>query len=55
MPAKASIQNYMKTHDSRLRGNDAKGRLFYFLRKHQAFQQILAMRLSRLLLAVSGK
>jgi len=26
MPAKAGIQNYLKTLDSRLRGNDAKGR-----------------------------
>ena len=26
MPAKAGIQNYSKTLDSRLRGNDAKGR-----------------------------
>ena len=25
MPAKAGIQNYLKTLDSRLRGNDAKG------------------------------
>ncbi len=31
MPAKAGIQNYLKTLDSRLRVNDAKGRfkLFY--------------------------
>ena len=26
MPARAGIQNYLKTLDSRLRGNDAKGR-----------------------------
>ena len=26
MPAKAGIQNYLKTLDSRLRGNNAKGR-----------------------------
>jgi hypothetical protein len=26
MPAKAGIQKYLKTLDSRLRGNDAKGR-----------------------------
>jgi len=25
MPAKAGIQNYLKTLDSRLRGNDAEG------------------------------
>ena len=25
MPAKAGIQNYLKTLDSRLRGNDVKG------------------------------
>ena len=25
MPTKAGIQNYLKTLDSRLRGNDAKG------------------------------
>jgi len=25
MPVKAGIQNYLKTLDSRLRGNDAKG------------------------------
>jgi hypothetical protein len=30
MPAKAGIQNYLKTLDSRLRGNDAKGRLKTF-------------------------
>ena len=26
MPAEAGIQNYLKTLDSRLRGNDVKGR-----------------------------
>jgi hypothetical protein len=26
MPAKAGIHNYLKTLDSRLRGNDVKGR-----------------------------
>ena len=30
MPAKAGIQNYLKTLDSRLRGNDAKGRFKTF-------------------------
>jgi len=30
MPAKAGIQNYLKTLDSRLRGNDAKGRFKIF-------------------------
>ena len=30
MPAKAGIQNYSKTLDSRLRGNDAKGRFKTF-------------------------
>ena len=30
MPVKAGIQNYLKTLDSRLRGNDAKGRLKTF-------------------------
>ena len=30
MPAKAGIQNYLKTLDSRLRGNDAKGRIKTF-------------------------
>jgi hypothetical protein len=30
MPAKAGIQNYLKTLDSRLRGNDAKGRFNTF-------------------------
>ena len=35
MPAKAGIQNYLKTLDSRLRGNDAKGRFKTFLRFHQ--------------------
>ncbi len=30
MPAKAGIQNYLKTLDSSLRGNDAKGRLKSF-------------------------
>ena len=30
MPAKAGIQNYLKTLDSRFRGNDAKGRFKTF-------------------------
>jgi len=30
MPAKAGIQNYLKTLDFRLRGNDAKGRFKTF-------------------------
>ena len=30
MPVKAGIQNYLKTLDSRLRGNDAKGRFKSF-------------------------
>jgi hypothetical protein len=30
MPAKAGIQNYLKTLDPRLRGNDAKGRFKTF-------------------------
>jgi len=30
MPAKAGIQNYLKTLDSRLRGNDGKGRFETF-------------------------
>ena len=30
MPAEAGIQNYLKTLDSRLRGNDAKGRFKTF-------------------------
>jgi hypothetical protein len=30
MPAKAGIQNYLKTLDSRLRGNDAKKRFKTF-------------------------
>ena len=30
MPAKAGIQNYLKTLDSRLRGNDANGRFKTF-------------------------
>ena len=30
MPAKAGIQNYLKTLDSRLRGNDTKGRFKTF-------------------------
>ena len=30
MPAKAGIQNYLKTLDSRLRGNDVKGGLKAF-------------------------
>ena len=30
MPAKAGIHNYLKTLDSRLRGNDAKGRVKTF-------------------------
>ncbi len=35
MPAEAGIQNYLKTLDSRLRGNDVKGRFQDFLRNHQ--------------------
>jgi len=30
MPAKAGIRKYLKTRDSRLRGNDAKGRFETF-------------------------
>ena len=30
MPAKAGIHNYLKTLDSRLRGNDVKGRFKTF-------------------------
>ncbi len=30
MPAEAGIQNYLKTLDSRLRGNDVKGRFKTF-------------------------
>jgi len=30
MPAKAGIQNYLKTLDSRLRGDDVKGRIKNF-------------------------
>jgi len=30
MPAKAGIYKYLKTLDSRLRGNDAKGRIKTF-------------------------
>ena len=30
MPAKAGIQNYLETLDSRLRGNDAEGRFKTF-------------------------
>ena len=30
MPAKVGIQNYLKTLDSRLRGNDVKGRFKTF-------------------------
>jgi len=30
MPAKAGIQNYLKILDSRLRGNDVKGRIKTF-------------------------
>jgi hypothetical protein len=30
MPAEAGIQNYLKTLDSRLRGNDAEGRFKTF-------------------------
>ena len=37
MPAEAGIQNYLKTLDSRLRGNDVKGRFktFYETIKQQ--------------------
>ena len=39
MPAKAGIQNYLKTLDSRLRGNDVKGRIknFYETIKNKLF------------------
>jgi len=39
MPAKAGIQNYLKTLDSRLRGNDAKGR-FKTFNEAIRFQQL---------------
>ena len=35
MPAKAGIQNYLKTLGSRLRGHDAKGRFKTFYKNIQ--------------------
>ena len=39
MPAKAGIQKYLKTLDSRLRGNDAKGRIKTFYESVFSFSQ----------------
>ena len=41
MPAKAGIQNYLKTLDSRLRGNDAKGRFKTFYEAIKAIFDIV--------------
>ena len=40
MPAKAGIQNYLKTLDSRLRGNDVKGRFKTFYETVKLFRRI---------------
>jgi len=42
MPVKAGIQNYLKTLDSRLRGNDAKGvfKTFYETINHECRRNI---------------
>ena len=38
MPAKAGIQNYLKTLDFRLRGNDAKGRFNTFYETIKSYE-----------------
>jgi hypothetical protein len=47
MPAKAGIQNYLKTLDSRLRGNDVKGRFktIYETIKFDTLQNIEDLRM----------
>jgi hypothetical protein len=39
MPAEAGIQNYLKTLDSRLRGNDVKGRFKTFYETIKALRK----------------
>ena len=46
MPAKAGIQNYLKTLDSRLRGNDAKGRFKTFYETINIRRSMLDVRCS---------
>jgi len=46
MPAKAGIQNYLKTLDSRLRGNDAKGRFKTFYETINIRRSVLDVRCS---------
>ena len=40
MPAKAGIQNYLKTLDSRLRGNDVKGHFRPFSEAFNIYLQL---------------
>jgi len=46
MPAKAGIQNYLKTLDSRLRGNDAEGRFKTFYETINIRRSMLGVRCS---------
>ena len=46
MPAKAGIQNYLKTLDSRLRGNDVKGRFKTFYETIDIQRSMLGVRRS---------
>ena len=46
MPAKAGIQKYLKTLDSRLRGNDAKGRFKTFYETINIRHSMLGVRCS---------
>jgi hypothetical protein len=48
MPAKAGIQNYLNTLDSRLRGNDVKGRIWTFYETIILHSLILIHRFRRL-------
>ena len=48
MPAKAGIHNYLKTLDSRLRRNDAKGRFKTFYETINIRRSMLGVRCSTL-------
>jgi len=47
MPAKAGIQKYLKTLDSRLCGNDAKGRFETFYESIKFGSEIIIIRLKK--------
>jgi len=56
MPAKAGIQNYLKTLDSRLRGNDAEGRFKTFYETINIRRSMLGVRCSTFnLFTVTGQ